>query len=165
MLNNSFCEMAVKSKTSVGYYVKMFFSIVVILAGVLLFPIIGAISLVIVVIGVCMIGYFAQEKNVEYEYTFTDGSVDIAVVYGGSKRKEVFSFDMDQVSMIVPLGSKRIEHERFTQKRDYSSKKRSDKIYCFVLESDKEKKLVMLEPNERALAQIKMYGRNKMYND
>lgn len=165
MLNNSFCEMAVKSKTSADYYVKMFLSIVVVLAGVLLFPIIGAISLVLVVIGVCMIGYFGQEKNLEYEYTFTDGSVDIAAVYGGSKRKEVFSFEMDNVSMIVPIGSKRIEHERFSKKRDYSSKKRNDKIYCFVIESDKEKQLVLLEPNERALAQIKMYGRNKMYND
>lgn len=165
MFDNSFYEMAIKTKATGDYYWKMLLGIVVTLLGVLTFPLIGAGALVIIVIGVCILGFYGQDKNVEYEYTFTDGSIEIAAVYNASRRKEVFSFDMDNVSMIVPIGSKRIEHEKFSKKRDYSSKKRNDKIYCFVIEVDKEKQLVLLEPNEKALAHIKLYGRNKMYND
>lgn len=165
MLGNSFYEMAVKSKATGDYYIKMLLGIIVTLLGVLAFPIIGAISLVIVVIGVCIIASFVQDKNVEYEYTFTDGSVEIAAVYNSSKRKEIFSFEMEHVSMVVPQGSLRIANERFTKKRDYTSKTRNDKIFCFVLESESAKELVMLEPNEKALAHIKLYARNKMYND
>ena len=139
--------------------------IVITAIGILAFPLIGAVALVIAVIGICIIVSFAQDKNVEYEYTFTDGSVEIAAVYNASKRKEIFSFEMNNVAMIVPFGSKRIENERFSKKRDYSSKKKNDKIYCFVIESDKEKQLVLLEPDEKAMTHIKTFGRNKMYND
>lgn len=165
MLGNSFYEMAVKSKATGDYYLKMALGIIITLLGVLAFPLVGGISLVVVVIGICVIASFAQDKNVEYEYTFTDGSIEIAAVYNDSKRKEVFSFEMDHVSMIVPQGSLRIANESFSKKRDYTSKTQNDKIYCFVLESEKSKELVMLEPNEKALAHIKTYGRNKMYND
>ncbi len=165
MFDSSFYEMAVKSKATGDYYLKMLLGIVITAIGVLAFPLIGAVALVIAVIGICIIVSFAQDKNVEYEYTFTDGSVEIAAVYNASKRKEIFSFEMNNVAMIVPFGSKRIENERFSKKRDYSSKKRNDKIYCFVIESDKEKQLVLLEPDEKAMTHIKTYGRNKMYND
>ena len=164
MLGNSFYEMAVKSKAGADYYGKMALGIIVTLLGVLLFPLIGAISLVIVVIGICIISAYAMDKNVEYEYTLTDGSVEIAVVYNGSKRKELFAFEMDNVSMIVPKGSLRIDNEKFNRKRDYSSKKKDAKIICLVLERDKEKQLVMLEPNEKAMEHIRIYARNKIYD-
>ena len=165
MLGNSFYEMAVKSKATGDYYVKMLLGIIVTALGVLAFPIVGAISLVVVVIGICIVVSFAQDKNVEYEYTFTDGSVEIAAVFNSSKRKELFSFEMDKVAMVVPKGSLRIENEKFTKKRDYTSKTKNDKILCFVLESENAKELVLLEPNEKALAHIKMYARNKMYDN
>lgn len=164
MIGNSFYEMAIKSKAGADYYLKMLLGMIVTLIGVLLFPIIGAISLVIVVIGVCIVGTFAQDKNVEYEYTMTDGSIEIAAIYNASKRKEIYSFELDQVAMIVPEGSLRIDNEKFAKKRDYSSKKKDARVICFVVERDKEKQLVKLELNEKALAHIKMYARNKMYD-
>ncbi|MBE5941405.1 MAG: hypothetical protein E7264_02560 [Lachnospiraceae bacterium] len=165
MFDNSFYEMAVKSRAMGDYYLKMVIGVIVTVFGVLAFPYIGAIALIIVVIGLYIVITYAQDKNVEYEYTFTDSSVEIAAIMNASKRKEVFSFDMEQVTMIVPLGSKRIENESFSKKRDYSSAKREDQVYCFVVENDKQKQLVMLEPDEKALKHIKTYGRNKMYND
>ncbi len=165
MFDNSFYEMAVKARTMKDYYLKMFLGVVITVLGVLAFPLIGAIALIIAVIGLFIIVTYAQDKNVEYEYTFTDSSIEIAAIINASKRKEIFEFDMEQVTMIVPLGSKRIENERFEKKRDYSSIKREDQVYCFVVENDKQKQLVMLEPDEKALKHIKTYGRNKMYND
>lgn len=165
MIGNSFYEMAVKSKAGVDYYFKMLLGIIITVLGCLAFPLIGGISLVFVVIGICIIGYIAQDKNVEYEYTFTDGSVEIAAVYNGSKRKELFSFEMDNVCMIVPKDSLRLDNEKFAKKRDYSSKKKDAQVICMVLERDKEKQLIVLEPNEKALAHIKQYARNKMYDN
>lgn len=165
MLGNSFYEMAVKSKASGDYYGKVALGILITLVGVLAFPLIGAISLVIVTIGVCILITFGSDKNIEYEYTFTDGSVEIAAVYNASKRKELYSFEMDTVGMVVPKGSPRIENEKFSKKRDYSSKKKDAKVLCFVVENESAKELVMLEPNEKALAHIKMYARNKMYDN
>lgn len=165
MLGNSFYEMAVKSKATKDYYGKMILGIFITLLGVLAFPLIGAISLVAVVIGVCIICSFAMDKNVEYEYTFTDGSVEIAAIYNASKRKELFSFELDNVMMIVPKDSPRIGNERFEKKRDYSSRTKDAKTIQLVLEMDKEKHLVILEPDERAKAHIKSYARNKIYND
>ncbi len=165
MFDNSFYEMAVKAKSMSDYYWKMALGVVVTVLGVLAFPLLGAYALIIVVIGLYILVTYAQDKNVEYEYTFTDSSIEIAAIINASKRKEVFEFDMEQVTMIVPLGSKRIENERFAKKRDYSSAKRDDQVYCFVVEVDKQKQLVMLEPDEKALKHIKTFGRNKMYDE
>ncbi len=165
MFDNSFYEMAVKSKSMSDYYWKMALGVVITVLGVLAFPFIGAYALIIVAIGLYILVTYAQDKNVEYEYTFTDSSIEIAAIINASKRKEVFEFDMEQVTMIVPLGSKRIENERFTKKRDYSSIKREDQVYCFIVEVDKQKQLVMLEPDAKALKHIKTYGRNKMYDE
>lgn len=164
MFGNSFYEMAVKSKATGDYYWKMAAGIIITMMGVLAFPLIGAISFLFFILGIWIIVAFAGDRKVEYEYTLTDSSVEVAAVLNARKRKELFSFDMDQVSMIVPKGSPRIANEKFSKIRNYTSKKKDAKIICMVLDVEKEKQVVMLEPNEKALTHIKTFARNKMYD-
>lgn len=164
MFGNSFYEMAVKSKATGDYYWKMALGVVLTLLSVLAFPLVGGISLLFLILGICVFVIFGGDRKVEYEYTFTDSSVEIAAVLNARKRKELFSFDMDQVSMVVPKGSSRITNEKFSKIRNYTSKKKDAKIICMVLEVEKGKQVVMLEPNEKALAHIKTFARNKMYD-
>ena len=164
MLSNSFYEMAVKSKAGADYYGKMALGIMITILGVLAFPLIGGISFVISVIGIIVIFTFAQDRNLEYEYTFTEDSVEIAAVYNASKRKELFSFELNNVTMIVPGNSLRLEHVTFAKKRDYSSKRKDADKLLMVLELDDKKQLIVLEPNEKATEYIKNRAKHKMYN-
>lgn len=157
--------MAIKSKVSADYYIKIVACILLILVGFVTTLFIGGMSLLIIVGGVYLLTIIIPEKDVEYEYTLTDGSIEIAAIYNGSRRKELFAFELDNVTMIVPKGSLRISNENFSKKRDYSSKTESENIIALVVETDKAKQLVLLEPNEKAMNHIKMLARNKIYND
>lgn len=164
MYGNSFYEMAVKSKPMTDYYLKMAAGFFVILAGILAFPFISGISFLVVVVGVWILYAFGGDCKVEYEYTFTDNEVEIAAVLNAQKRKELYSFGMDKVTMIVPKGSQRIENEQIKKIRDYSSKQDDAKVICMVVDTGNGKHLVILEPNEKALAHIKTYAKNKMHD-
>lgn len=164
MFGNSFYEMAVKSKATGDYYLKMIAGIIFTLSSILAFPLVGGISLLFLILGICFFVMFGGDRKIEYEYTFTDNNVEIAAVLNARKRKELFAFDMDQVSMVVPKGSARISNEKFGKIRNYTSKKKDAKIICLVLEVEKQKQVVMLEPNEKALAHIKTFAKNKMYD-
>lgn len=164
MYGNSFYEMAIKSKPMTDYYLKVALGFMVILAGILLFPFISGISFLIVVVGVWILYAFGKDCRVEYEYTFTDNEVEIAAVLNAMKRKELFSFGMDKVTMIVPKNSQRIENEQIKKIRDYSSKREDAEVICMVLDTGNGKQMVILEPDERALAHIKTYAKNKMHD-
>lgn len=164
MFSNSFYEMAIRSKATAGFYWKMLMCTVITSMGVLAFPLLGGVSFMFFILGIWLFVMFAPERKIEYEYTFTDGSVEIAAVLDGSKRKELLSFDMESVTMVVPKDSQRISNEKFAKIRNYSSKKKDAKIICLVAELNKSKQLIMLEPDEQALGHIKTYARNKMYD-
>lgn len=165
MLNNSFYEMTVKSKPTKSYDVKMFFGIVLISLGVALVPMFGILTLLISVVGVFVSNTFVHDNKVEYEYTLTEGNVEIAAIYNLSKRKELFAFNMDRVAMIVPKGSLRIGNIDFKKKQDYTSKKKDARVQCFVVDCNTDKHLVMLELDDIALEHIKTYAKHKMYED
>lgn len=164
MYGNSFYEMAVKSKPMTDYYLKIALGFIVILAGILAFPFISGISFLVVVVGVWILYAFGRDCRVEYEYTFTDNEVEIAAVLNAMKRKELYSFSMDKVTMIVPKDSQRIENEQIKKIKDYSSKQDDAEVICMVVDTGNGKHMVILEPNEKALAHIKTFARNKMHD-
>ena len=164
MYGNSFYEMAVKSKPMGDFYLKIALGFIVILAGILAFPFISGISFLVVVVGVWILYAFGGDCRVEYEYTFTDNEVEIAAVLNAQKRKELYSFSMDKVTMIVPKDSQRIENEQIKKIKDYSSKQDDAEVICMVVDTGNGKHMVILEPNEKALAHIKTFARNKMHD-
>ena len=165
MLSDSYVEMAVKAKPGKDYYLKLTMSILLIAIGIFAFLfILGGIGLVISIIGICLFCYFMGEKNLEYDYTLTNGSIEVAAIYNGSKRKELMHFELDQVTMVVPKGSNRISHENFVKLYDFTSKTGEGTAIALVLERDSRKELVLLEPNDKALEHIKTFARHKVYD-
>ncbi len=163
-MNHSFYEMSVKSKAMSDYYLKIALGMLITFIGLMAIPFVGTIMLFVVVLGLYVINAFIRDKNVEYEYTFTDDNIEIAAILDGSKRKELMAFDMGRVFMVVPKGSLRIDEASIKVKKNYTSKNKDAKVVCFVLGSDQSKQLVMLEPDEKALEHIKTYGKSKVYD-
>lgn len=74
------------------------------------------------------------------------------------------SFELDQVTMIVPKDSERISNENFAKKRDYSSRTGKGQVISLVIDLNGRRELVSMEPDEKLLAHIKTFARNKMYD-
>lgn len=164
MLNDSYVEQAFKAKPGNDFYIKIILALWVIFLGIPVLLFVGGIGIILSIIGIWLFSYFLGERNKEMEYTFTNGNIEIAVIYNASKRKELMHFEMEQVAMVVPEGSERISHETFARQHDFTSGNKDRKGIALVVEINGHKELVLLEPDERSLEHIKAFAKNKCYD-
>lgn len=165
MLGDSYMEQSFRARPDKLFYVKMALSVWVTCIGVLmLLYITPQLGLIIVVVGISLMVYAAGDRRMEYEYTLTNGNVDIAVIYNASRRREKMHFDLEQVTMIVPKGSNRISHETFKKTRNYTSGFGREQEIALVVEVNGNKELIIMEPDEKSLEHIKNYTKNKYYD-
>lgn len=162
--SDNYVEYAIKARPSTSFYVKLVLAMWIILLGIPMLLFVGGIGLIVSIIGICLFVYFWGFGKVEYEYTLTNGSVEIAAIYNASKRKELFHFEMEQVAMIVPENSNRIEHENFAKKRNYTSGNKDRNAVTMVVEINGAKQAVSMELNEKCMEHIRLYAKNKIYD-
>ena len=95
----------------------------------------------------------------EYEYTFTNGSLDFAMVFNNKKRKSLGSLNVAKVDAFgkVSSGSFRrhtsgnnIKHLRWFLNRD-------SELYYIAFSKDSKKSIIIFEPSEDMVGYIKHY--------
>lgn len=103
--------------------------------------------------------YFISMKNIEYEYIFTNGELDIDCIYNKNKRKRVFSAEAKSFEIFAHVEDKSHESvfDTATEKKDYSSGKIKDNTYVFVCNYKGKKMKITFEPNESLLKAITPY--------
>ena len=162
--SDNYVEYAIKARPGTSFYVKLVLAMWIILLGIPMLLFVGGIGLIVSIIGICLFVSLWGFGKVEYEYTLTNGSVEIAAIYNASKRKELFHFEMEQVAMIVPENSNRIEHENFAKKRNYTSGNKERNAVTMVVEINGAKQAVSMELNEKCMDHIRLYAKNKIYD-
>ena len=96
--------------------------------------------------------YVLRRMDVEYEYTYFDGSIDIAKVMNKQFRKELFSTNIkENMEIIAPSDSAELKYHQVTKTLDYSSGIPENKTYTMVTLYKEHKVKVVFEPNERML--------------
>ncbi len=163
MLKDDYVEYAVKSKAEANFYLGVFGGILCIVLGVvaLLFDLVG---ILLIAGGIALIVFFSKEKNVEYEYTITNGSVEVSAIYAASRRALKKQFDASQINYICPSDSNRISGEKFAKKYNYTSKQADAKSVAVIIENNDKKELVLLELNERCIEHMKRFLHHKVYD-
>jgi len=95
----------------------------------------------------------------EYEYTFTNGSLDFAMVFNNKKRKSLGSLNVAKVDAFgkVQSGSFRrhtsannVKHLRWFLNRD-------SELYYLAFSKDSQKSVIIFEPSEEMVGYIKHY--------
>lgn len=162
MLNDTYVEQSVKAKPGAGYYLKMFFAVALIMVGIPLSLIF--IGLLLIGFGVIILIYYAGDAKLEYEYTLTNGEVDIAAIYNGRRRKEKLQFDLENVTMIVPKDSNRINPQEKYKTYSFLSKAGEGQQIALIMDLNGDKTMVLMEPNERSMEHIKTFAKNKCYD-
>lgn len=110
-------------------------------------------------IGIACVVWTTRNQKIEYEYTFTNGDLDVAEIRNKTTRKEVFRFGTTEVQQILPY-----ESDEFTGKLsssrnitvvDYTSCNEacSKDWYAFLINGGAM--AVILELNERSLEHVK----------
>jgi len=127
----------------------------------------GAINLYSIVFtlvfGALAYGCFVLRNNqrIEYDYTFTNGILDIAKVINNSKRKKLLSVDVREFEVIAPIsheGFQRMLHHKGIQNRYNYFLNRGGGLYYGVFTQNGVKSMLVFEPSEKLVQMFKIFN-------
>ncbi len=132
--------------------------VVLILVAMMIEAITAFILPIIIIIGF-LVFHFNRRLNLEFEYIFTNGDLDVDKILYKTKRKHVLSVNVKDFITMVPLSNKEYEHEvsRYTKFYDFSSGTINENTYGVIYEHGKERIKLIIEPNEQLFKAIKAY--------
>lgn len=108
-------------------------------------------------------GCFVARNNqrVEYDYTFTNGILDIAKVINNSRRKRLLSTDIRGFEIIAPTsdeGFQRLLHHGGIENKFNYFLNRGGGLYYGVFIHEGKKSLLVFEPSNALLKMFKIYN-------
>lgn len=166
-MNDTYCELIVKRRTTSSALICRFFAVfassVAIFLSVLMFSVLGLTAGAFFV-WIDMIIF--RNTDIEYEYQFFSGNLDIDVIYGKKKRKRARRFDLKKIEILAPLKSDKLAYyaAKNIKTLDYSSGYPNDKKYAFVIPGDEGVVYkVIFEPSEEIVNAIRMYVPSKVH--
>ena len=112
--------------------------------------------------------FIVPGTDVEYEYLFVNGELDIDKVMSKQKRKKVTSLDLTQADLIAPVTSHRMDYYNGNQKMktvDYSSGNPDHKRFAVITRIGTESCRVIIEPDEKMAQSIKNSAPSKVFLD
>ena len=94
--------------------------------------------------------------NIEYEYVFTNGDLDIDIIYNRSRRKRLMTVNMKEIEVMAHIDDK-VHAGDFNSAQetlDYSSGIPNENTYAFLTTFKSKKVKVIIEPNEKLMTAI-----------
>lgn len=93
------------------------------------------------------------EWDLEYEYTFVKGELDIDKIMGKSRRKRCIVVDLDRTEIVAPASSHALDSFKNNKCKEYdfSSHMPEAKPYVMYATVKNEMARIVFEPNERML--------------
>ena len=170
-------EVVVKRKNGLNRILYYFSWIVLVFSALIASMTLGTLtanfswfSVILIVItgGIAVYTYFFHDKLLtEYEYTFTNGSLDFAEVYNNKKRKSLGSLNVKNVEAFGKVTSS--SFQRYLNmpgiKRMNWFLNREAELYYFYFTKDSDKKMIILEPSEEMVDYIRKYLPNGAYRE
>lgn len=113
--------------------------------------------------GAAAYGCFVLRNNqrIEYDYTFTNGILDIAKIINNRKRKKLLSADTREFEVLAPISDdgfqRMLNHKGIEQKLNYFLN-RGAGLYYAVFTHNGKKTLLVFEPSEKMVEMMKIYN-------
>ena len=136
--------------------VLIFFTVLFAAAGIMMNPLILLLALVLGI--------------VDYEYLYVNGELDIDRIYSQSRRKRAASYELSNMEILAPYQSHQLDSYKNNQsikRYNYSSgiEGQGHKPYAFVISKDNTMQMVIFEPDEVMLKDIRNRAPRKVFMD
>ena len=120
----------------------------------------ATILLTLLTIGAAVLLFFFKDNfKVEYEYSFTNGSLDFAKVLRSVKRKELGSMNVANVSACGHVAH--ASFQRFLSMKDVTKRNwflnRDGNLFYFYYVKENKKNMIIIEPSEEMVEMIRHY--------
>ena len=96
--------------------------------------------------------------DVEHEYLYVNGELDIDAIYAKQKRKRIAGYDLHDIEMLAPEGSHALDsyvNRQGVKIKDFSSGEEKAKKYVAVINTDKTQEIIRLELNSEILEDVR----------
>ncbi len=120
------------------------------------------LMLAAVVVGALAFAFVIPKLDVEYEYLYVNGELDIDVIYSRQKRKKLGSYAVTDLEVLAPANSHALDNYRKEKLMDYTSGKNTGKEYIAVYNKDKKRDVLKLELNEAILKDMQRVAPRKI---
>lgn len=164
-MGDSYKEILVKRETSGADQAQKFLiiGVTVLLAvgGIIVHPVLllGALAMGIV----C---YFVLPRfDLEYEYLYVNGELDIDKIMSKQKRKKCASYDMNLLEILAPSNSHELDSFRNKQGlkvRDFTSRRPDAPSYSLVFNLEQGQELVKVELDADIVGDIRRIAPRKV---
>ena len=170
--NDTFVEEAVKVIETAQYKTKK--TAAALVTFVLLVGTVGfsrGILTIIMAILLIIMGIFTiilyTNKNIEYEYDYTNGSLEIAKIINNEKRKKVVNIESNEVKMVAAVGTNESLKYDHVQLKTYDCSAHDSELKDYILVAHSEAKgndfKVIFNPSEKLLSAMKRYNKQDIY--
>lgn len=112
--------------------------------------------------------FIIPRTDLEYEYLFVNGELDIDMIMSKSKRKKAKTVNLIDSDLIAPVDSRRMEYYNGNNRMkefDYSSGKKENKKFAVIFREEGESCRLLFEPDEEMIQAIKKSAPNKVFLD
>ena len=112
--------------------------------------------------------FIVPRTDLEYEYLFVNGEMDIDVIMSQSKRKRVKSLNLAEADLVAPLNSHRMDYYNGNQKMkvlDYSSGDSEHKRFAIITRDGNAACKIIVEPDEALAKAMKNSAPSKVFLD
>ena len=109
--------------------------------------------------------FYKDNLKLEYEYTFTNGTLDFAKVLRSARRKELGSMNVANVSACGHVAHD--SFRRFLAQKDVEKKNwflnRDGNLFYFYYVKENKKHMIIIEPSEEMVGMITRYVQAGVY--
>ncbi len=168
-----FLEQMIKRKRTIGDLFKVLlcvvcaFAIFWVLPVILILPMVGSILLAVCVLAIYFLYRLVCTINLEYEYTFTNGMMDVDKIINRKSRKSMVEVNIRKIEI---AGKK--ENSTFSKymadggiKKIYACSQKNAEDLGFIVFQDKDgkNKMLLFNPNEELQEAIRRFNPQKVF--
>ncbi|MEF9945755.1 MAG: DUF6106 family protein [Lachnospiraceae bacterium] len=106
--------------------------------------------------------FLFKRLNVEYEYLYVNGDLDIDKIMSKEKRKRVFATTVNDMDIIAPSNASELKGYPCTKVLNFSSGETDHKTYEMIVTQNGQKTKVIFEPNGDILEGIRLVAPRKV---
>ena len=130
--------------------------LIIALLVLFLLPYIGGLLLLVILGMGYGIWWVITSQNIEFEYSITNGDIDIDQIIAQRKRKRIVSVSGAKIESFSPYNAAEYTGRKFDRTVFAASSPTADDLWCFTYHSKKSgNTLVLFQPEERVLNALK----------
>ena len=164
-MGDSYREILVKRETTMGDKLKkaalIGFTALFFVAGIMITPIFLIAGLVLAVVSYVLI----PRMDLEFEYLYVNGELDIDKIMSKQKRKKCGSYDMNLMEIMAPSNSHALDsykNKQGAKVKDYTSGKPDVPSYMLVFNLDNGQEIIKVDLDEAMVGDIRRIAPRKV---